>query len=287
MLNVLACRNACLLVVACTYAQHSACQLTRLAVAVNTLTQCAEHNDRSNNSCCQQLLQRPQDAYACLHVTCPLCFLSSPVKPATASNFSTYRPSNSYTTSRERSVTGVDKLSSLLCTVRRCLAASTGACMPTSVNRCRRARGFVKYLLCSMFLCAAQVPGSINSRLRAYQREGVRFLFKLYAQGMGGVLSDDMGLGKTLQVRPSKPARCKVFSVGEAVCPRYGWRAESQHGARGNTAGPALQPCKLQSGFGFKLYTQGMSGVLSDDMGLGKILQVRPSNPASCTFVVV
>jgi hypothetical protein len=52
-----------------------------------------------------------------------------------------------------------------------------------------------------------QVPGSVNRSLRAYQREGVRFLFKLYAQRMGGVLSDDMGLGKTLQVRRSNPTQ--------------------------------------------------------------------------------
>jgi hypothetical protein len=45
----------------------------------------------------------------------------------------------------------------------------------------------------------------------------VRFLFKLYAQGMGGVLSDDMGLGKTLQVLLSKPAVCKcAFCVAVA-----------------------------------------------------------------------
>jgi hypothetical protein len=58
-----------------------------------------------------------------------------------------------------------------------------------------------------------QVPGSINKSLRAYQREGVRFLFKLYAQGMGGVLSDDMGLGKTLQVGRSTRKHAQV-----AVC---------------------------------------------------------------------
>jgi len=44
-----------------------------------------------------------------------------------------------------------------------------------------------------------QVPGSLNQHLRPYQREGVEFLFKQYAEGRGGVLADDMGLGKTVQ----------------------------------------------------------------------------------------
>eukprot|EP00884_Botryococcus_braunii_P005792 jgi/Botrbrau1/15213/Bobra.0149s0068.5 len=43
------------------------------------------------------------------------------------------------------------------------------------------------------------VPASINRYLRGYQREGVRFLFRQYAKGEGGILADDMGLGKTVQ----------------------------------------------------------------------------------------
>ena len=43
------------------------------------------------------------------------------------------------------------------------------------------------------------VPAALNRHLREYQREGVRFLYKLYAAGKGGVLADDMGLGKTIQ----------------------------------------------------------------------------------------
>lgn len=44
-----------------------------------------------------------------------------------------------------------------------------------------------------------QVPANINKFLRSYQRDGVRFLFRQYAQNKGGILADDMGLGKTVQ----------------------------------------------------------------------------------------
>jgi SNF2 family DNA or RNA helicase len=43
------------------------------------------------------------------------------------------------------------------------------------------------------------VPASLNCHLRDYQREGVHFLYRLWAAGKGGILADDMGLGKTLQ----------------------------------------------------------------------------------------
>ncbi|DBA69980.1 TPA: hypothetical protein ACH3X2_012333 [Trebouxia sp. C0005] len=43
------------------------------------------------------------------------------------------------------------------------------------------------------------VPATINMYLRDYQRDGVRFLFRQYAQKQGGILGDDMGLGKTVQ----------------------------------------------------------------------------------------
>ncbi|RLN19399.1 hypothetical protein C2845_PM02G09150 [Panicum miliaceum] len=37
-----------------------------------------------------------------------------------------------------------------------------------------------------------QVPPSINCRLLAHQRDGVRFLYNLYRNNHGGVLGDDM-----------------------------------------------------------------------------------------------
>ncbi|SPO22736.1 related to RAD26 - DNA repair and recombination protein [Ustilago trichophora] len=44
------------------------------------------------------------------------------------------------------------------------------------------------------------VPSSINRFLRSYQRDGVRFLYRSWAEGRGALLGDDMGLGKTIQV---------------------------------------------------------------------------------------
>ncbi|KAI0351643.1 hypothetical protein OH77DRAFT_919140 [Trametes cingulata] len=44
-----------------------------------------------------------------------------------------------------------------------------------------------------------QVPASINTFLREYQRDGVRFIWNRYNEGRGGLLGDDMGL-----VKPSR-----------------------------------------------------------------------------------
>ncbi len=41
--------------------------------------------------------------------------------------------------------------------------------------------------------------GSFAPLLRPYQKDGVRWLHKLRANGFGGILADEMGLGKTLQ----------------------------------------------------------------------------------------
>ncbi|KAJ6542692.1 P-loop containing nucleoside triphosphate hydrolase protein [Mycena capillaripes] len=45
-----------------------------------------------------------------------------------------------------------------------------------------------------------QVPATINTYLRDYQREGVKFFWERYNEGCGALLGDDMGLGKTIQV---------------------------------------------------------------------------------------
>jgi superfamily II DNA or RNA helicase len=42
-------------------------------------------------------------------------------------------------------------------------------------------------------------PSGLRATLRPYQAEGVAFLQRLRAAGLGGVLADEMGLGKTLQ----------------------------------------------------------------------------------------
>ncbi|NLK96122.1 MAG: ATP-dependent helicase [Clostridiales bacterium] len=43
------------------------------------------------------------------------------------------------------------------------------------------------------------IPEKINSYLRAYQKEGVKWMLSLNYLGFGGILGDEMGLGKTLQ----------------------------------------------------------------------------------------
>lgn len=45
-----------------------------------------------------------------------------------------------------------------------------------------------------------KVPGEIWKRLFGYQKTGVRWLWELYGQKVGGIIGDEMGLGKTVQV---------------------------------------------------------------------------------------
>ena len=52
----------------------------------------------------------------------------------------------------------------------------------------------------SELLASSEVHWRLNSLLREYQREGVRFMWERLARGAGGILCDDMGLGKTVQV---------------------------------------------------------------------------------------
>jgi SNF2 family DNA or RNA helicase len=44
------------------------------------------------------------------------------------------------------------------------------------------------------------IPGSLASKLRDYQLDGVRFMYNRWKHGLGCILGDDMGLGKTVQV---------------------------------------------------------------------------------------
>jgi len=39
-----------------------------------------------------------------------------------------------------------------------------------------------------------KIPAAINTYLRDYQRDGVKFLWRQYKEGRGGLLGDDMGL---------------------------------------------------------------------------------------------
>ena len=45
-----------------------------------------------------------------------------------------------------------------------------------------------------------RVPSEIHERLFDYQRTGVKWLWELHRQGVGGILGDEMGLGKTVQI---------------------------------------------------------------------------------------
>ncbi|MES1209763.1 MAG: SNF2-related protein, partial [Pseudomonadota bacterium] len=67
------------------------------------------------------------------------------------------------------------------------------------------------------------LPADVRADLRAYQREGVRWLAFLKSAGLGGILADDMGLGKTLQ------AMCVFDGPTLVVCPTsviHNWVAE-------------------------------------------------------------
>lgn len=39
-----------------------------------------------------------------------------------------------------------------------------------------------------------QVPSAINTFLREYQRDGIKFLYDKFRNSIGGMLGDDMGL---------------------------------------------------------------------------------------------
>lgn len=45
-----------------------------------------------------------------------------------------------------------------------------------------------------------KIPGEIFSKLFAYQKTCVQWLWELYQQDVGGIIGDEMGLGKTIQV---------------------------------------------------------------------------------------
>ena len=45
-----------------------------------------------------------------------------------------------------------------------------------------------------------RIPGDIYPSLFDYQKTGVKWLWELYAQQVGGIIGDEMGLGKTIQV---------------------------------------------------------------------------------------
>ncbi|HAV64961.1 MAG TPA: helicase, partial [Verrucomicrobiales bacterium] len=77
--------------------------------------------------------------------------------------------------------------------------------------------------------------GGLGDVLRPYQKDGVRWLHQLRANGFGGILADEMGLGKTLQAlaHVCLARSSKTESPGLpflVVCPTslvFNWQAEA------------------------------------------------------------
>lgn len=73
-----------------------------------------------------------------------------------------------------------------------------------------------------------EVPDSLKSTLRDYQKTGFKWLNALADYGFGGILADDMGLGKTLQVLTFLQYR-KAKSPSIVIAPTslvYNWLEE-------------------------------------------------------------
>lgn len=75
-----------------------------------------------------------------------------------------------------------------------------------------------------------EVPDSLQTVLRPYQKTGFRWLKTMDTYGFGGILADDMGLGKTLQVialfvsqKESNPQPSLVVCPASLV---YNWESE-------------------------------------------------------------
>ncbi len=76
-----------------------------------------------------------------------------------------------------------------------------------------------------------EVPGSLDGIMRAYQKNGYRWLRTLSHFGFGGILADEMGLGKTLQMIAVLLDHKKRGEKGTSlvVCPSslvYNWLNE-------------------------------------------------------------
>jgi SNF2-related domain/Helicase conserved C-terminal domain len=79
------------------------------------------------------------------------------------------------------------------------------------------------------------IPGSVQARMRPYQKEGFEFLCHLTGMRLGGILADDMGLGKTLQALSwlawMKENQGRSFKPALVICPAsvlHNWRREAE-----------------------------------------------------------
>lgn len=89
-----------------------------------------------------------------------------------------------------------------------------------------------------------ELPPSLTSVLRPYQRYGYKWLRTLASNGFSGILADDMGLGKTLQFISVLLAEKEEGAIGTSliVCPAslvYNWLEEFQNFA------PELSVCAV------------------------------------------
>ncbi len=85
-------------------------------------------------------------------------------------------------------------------------------------------------------------PASLMCTLRGYQIEGFRWLCRLSAWGVGGILADDMGLGKTVQTLAVLLERIES-GPALVIAPTslgYNWQSECERFA------PALTPILLR-----------------------------------------
>jgi DNA excision repair protein ERCC-6 len=65
------------------------------------------------------------------------------------------------------------------------------------------------------------VPARVHERLFKYQRTGIRWLWELHQQNVGGIIADEMGLGKTVQIVSFLAAlhRSNKLRASVIVCP--------------------------------------------------------------------
>ncbi len=75
-----------------------------------------------------------------------------------------------------------------------------------------------------------EIPATLNSIMREYQKIGFKWLKTLAAYDMGGILADDMGLGKTLQaiafMLSYKTKKAHPFLVIAPTSLLYNWKEE-------------------------------------------------------------